>query len=125
MPIAYSPAHAPLIPSWFCAALVALCACTHAETRSESSASPAHAAAAPRTQPAPQIEAASLAQLQAAMASGALTSRALTQHYLERIARYDKAGPKLNAFLLVNPRALEEADSLDRERAAKGARGPL
>jgi Asp-tRNA(Asn)/Glu-tRNA(Gln) amidotransferase A subunit family amidase len=59
------------------------------------------------------------------MASGALTSRALTHHYLDRIARYDKAGPKLNAFLLVNPRALEEADALDRERAAKGARGPL
>jgi Asp-tRNA(Asn)/Glu-tRNA(Gln) amidotransferase A subunit family amidase len=59
------------------------------------------------------------------MASGALTSRALTQHYLDRIARYDKAGPKLNAFLLVKPRALEEADALDRERAATGARGPL
>src|ERR1700687_2676422 len=116
MPIASSPAHALLVPAWFFAALVALCACTHAETRSEGSASAA---------PPIRIEEASLAQLQTAMASGALTSRAMTQHYLERIARYDKAGPKLNAFLLVNPRALDEADSLDRERAAKGARGPL
>jgi len=121
MPIASSPVHALLVPAWFCAALVALCACTHVETRSEGSASAAQPAAAPPI----QIEEASLAQLQTAMASGALTSRALTQHYLERIARYDKAGPKLNAFLLVNPRALDEADSLDRERAAKGARGPL
>jgi Asp-tRNA(Asn)/Glu-tRNA(Gln) amidotransferase A subunit family amidase len=98
------------------AALLAICACSHAAP------SPAQAGAS--AQP-PQIEEATVAQLQAAMTSGALTSRALTQHYLDRIARYDKAGPKLNAFLLVNPRALEEADSLDRERAAKGARGPL
>jgi Asp-tRNA(Asn)/Glu-tRNA(Gln) amidotransferase A subunit family amidase len=95
------------------AALLALCACTHAAH------SPAES-----TQP-PRIEEATLAQLQSAMASGALTSRALTQDYLDRIARYDKAGPKLNAFLLVNPRALEEADALDKERAAKGPRGPL
>src|SRR5216684_1410672 len=121
MPIASSPAHALLVPAWFCAALVALCACTHVETRSEGSAS----AAQPASSQPPQIEEATVAQLQAAMTSGALTSRALTQHYLDRIARYDKAGPKLNALLLVNPRALEEADALDRERTAKGARGPL
>src|SRR5260370_18198570 len=107
-----SPAPAPL-PSLVSAAL-ALCACSHAAP------APAGASAQP-----PQIEEATVAQLQAAMAAGSLTSRALTQHYLDRIARYDKAGPKLNAFLLVNPRALEEADALDRERAAKGARGPL
>jgi Asp-tRNA(Asn)/Glu-tRNA(Gln) amidotransferase A subunit family amidase len=93
-----------------------LCACSHA--------APPSAQASASARP-PQIEEATVAQLQAAMTSGALTSRALTQHYLDRIARYDKAGPKLNAFLLVNPRALEEADSLDKERAAKGARGPL
>jgi amidase len=97
-------------------ATLALCACTHA--------APPPAPAGASTQ-APQIEEATIAQLQAAMASGALTSHALTQHYLDRIARYDKAGPKLNAFLLVNPRALEEADALDQERAAKGPRGPL
>src|SRR5258708_16699648 len=106
------PAPAPL-PSLVSAAL-ALCACTHA--------APAPAGAS--SQP-PQIEEATVAQLQAAMPPGALTSRALRQHYLDRIARYDKAGPKLNAFLFLNPRALEEADALDRERAAKGARGPL
>ena len=72
-----------------------------------------------------RIEEASIDELQAAMAGGALTSRALVQHYLDRIARYDKEGPKLNAFLLVNPRALEEAGRLDEERAAKGPRGPL
>src|SRR5207245_2921935 len=77
-----SRAPAPLAPSVFSAALLALCACSHAALRGES--------------PPLRIEEASLAQLQAAMASGALTSRALTQHYLDRIARYDKAGPKLH-----------------------------
>src|SRR5713101_4829392 len=106
MPISSRPT-----PSLVSAALLALCACSHAAPRGES--------------PPFQIEEASVAQLQAAMAVGVLTSRELTQHYLDRIARYDKAGPRLNAFLLLNPRALDEADALDKERAAKGARGPL
>ena len=108
MPIAVSSRPTPSLVS---AALLALCACSHAPPRSES--------------PPFQIEEASVAQLQAAMAVGVLTSRELTQHYLDRIARYDKAGPRLNAFLLLNPRALDEADALDKERARKGARGPL
>jgi amidase len=91
-------------------ALAVFLACNHARPRD---AAPVH------------IEEASIDQLQAMMVSGALTSRALVQHYLDRIARYDKQGPKLNAFLLVNPRALEEADRLDQERAARGPRGPL
>jgi Asp-tRNA(Asn)/Glu-tRNA(Gln) amidotransferase A subunit family amidase len=72
-----------------------------------------------------RIEEATIEELQVAMTSGELTSHALVQHYLERIALYDKNGPKLNAFLLVNPHALSEADRLDQERATKGPRGPL
>ena len=64
-------------------------------------------------------------ELQAAMASGATTSRQLVQQYLERIAAFDDAGPGLNAMLYVNPGALDEAVALDRERAKSGARGPL
>jgi Asp-tRNA(Asn)/Glu-tRNA(Gln) amidotransferase A subunit family amidase len=96
--------------SRLCLAAAVLCACSHAPARE-------HAPV--------QIEEASIAQLQAAMASGELTSHALVQHYLDRIARYDKQGPALNAFLLVNPRALDEADRLDRDRAEKRVRGPL
>src|SRR2546429_588632 len=81
--------------------------------------------AAPRGAAPIRIEEATIDELQAAMAAGELTSYALVQHYLDRIARYDKQGPKLNAFLLLNPRALEEADRLDQERASKGPRGPL
>jgi len=81
--------------------------------------------AAPRGAAPVRIEEATIEELQAAMTAGELTSHALVQHYLDRIALYDKQGPKLNAFLLVNPRALGEADRLDQERAIKGPRGPL
>ena len=64
-------------------------------------------------------------QLQDAMKAGHVTSRQLVEAYLARIAAYDRGGPRLNAVVTLNPRALDEADALDRERAAKGARGPL
>jgi amidase len=67
----------------------------------------------------------SIAQLQEALASGAVTSRQLVEAYLARIAAYDRSGPRLNAIVALNPRALDEADALDQERAAKGPRGPL
>src|SRR6267378_2618203 len=79
----------------------------------------------PRRAAPVRIEEATIDELQGAMSAGELTSHALVQHYLDRIARFDKQGPKLDAFLLVNSRALEEADRLDQERASKGPRGPL
>ncbi|WP_218082990.1 amidase [Anthocerotibacter panamensis] len=72
-----------------------------------------------------QIQEATLADLQAQMASGHLTSRALVQQYLDRIERYDKQGPKINAILELNPEALAIADQLDQERRAGQLRGPL
>ena len=59
------------------------------------------------------------------MTDGACSSRSLTQAYLDRIASLDDAGPTLNAVIEVNPRALEDAAALDRERAAGHVRGPL
>jgi amidase len=64
-------------------------------------------------------------ELQAAMTAGEVTSRELVAQYLARIEAFDHEGPKLNAVIYVNPRALEEAEMLDRERAQKGPRGPL
>lgn len=61
-------------------------------------------------------------QLQAAMRSGRLTSRALTQRYVERIRAYDKP---TNSIRVLSPTALAEADRLDRERKAGRVRGPL
>jgi len=68
---------------------------------------------------------ATVADLQAAMAKGTLSSEQLIQMSLARIKAYDDVGPKLNALILVNPHVLEQARALDAERKAKGPRGPL
>jgi amidase len=64
-------------------------------------------------------------QLQAAFASDQESSRSITEKYLARIQLVDKAGPAINAIIELNPDALQIAEALDRERKAKGARGPL
>ena len=66
-----------------------------------------------------------LADIAAAFADGRLTSRRLTEFYLERIGALDREGPKLGAVLETNPRALETAGERDRELRAHGSRGPL
>lgn len=72
-----------------------------------------------------EFEEATVAQLQEAMASGKHTARSIAAYYMKRIAEVDKAGPRLNAVLELNPDALKIADELDRERLEKGPRGPL
>jgi amidase len=59
------------------------------------------------------------------MAAGTLTSRALTQAYLDRIAAVDDNGPTLNSIIELNANAVSDADALDRERQAGRVRGPL
>jgi len=65
---------------------------------------------------------ASIADMQAAMKAGRVTSHDITQQYLTRIALYED---KLNAAITINPDALKEADERDRERAQGRVRGPL
>ena len=72
-----------------------------------------------------ELTRASIQDINAAFAGGALTSERLTQLYLARIEAYDKQGPTLNAILTLNPRALEDARALDAERRLKGSRGAL
>lgn len=59
------------------------------------------------------------------MVAGKLTSHALTSQYLARIKTIDKAGPRLNAIIEINPEALKIALEMDRERNLKRVRGPL
>lgn len=59
------------------------------------------------------------------MAEGRLTSLALTQGYLARIAAVDRAGPGLNSVIELNPEAEAIAAALDAGRAAGRPRGPL
>src|SRR6186713_2036381 len=65
---------------------------------------------------------ATIPEMQKAMRDGRVTSRQLVEQYLIRIALYNSA---LNAVMTVNPKALEEADRLDRERKAGKIRGPM
>jgi amidase len=69
-----------------------------------------------------QMIEASISDMRTAMAEGRLTSRELVGQYLMRIAMYEDL---LHAAIAVNPHALDEADQLDRERAAGKLRGPL
>ncbi|MDQ2936380.1 MAG: amidase [Acidobacteriota bacterium] len=81
-----------------------------------------------RTNPAStefELEELTISELQDGMKSGRFTSRSLVRNYLDRIDEIDKAGPKINSVIEINPDALSIAESLDRERREKGARGPL
>src|SRR6266568_3563833 len=66
-----------------------------------------------------------VAQLQAEMAGGRLTSVQLTQFYLDRIAALDQAGPSVNSVIELNPDALKLARTADNRRAQGKVIGPL
>ena len=72
-----------------------------------------------------EVAESAIADEEKAMAAGRITSKALVQAYLDRIEAFDHRGPRLNAMITLNPNALREAAVLDRERGAKGPRGPL
>ncbi|MBL9201499.1 MAG: amidase [Opitutaceae bacterium] len=83
------------------------------------------ATCAAAAEPAFRFAEATIDDLRARMAAGGLTARELTAAYLERIAQIDRAGPKLNSIIELNPDALALADKLDAERKAGRVRGPL
>jgi amidase len=67
-----------------------------------------------------------IADIHAAYRAGRTTARTVTQHYLNRIAAYDRRGPALGAVILINPDALTTADALDAQFQASGQfSGPL
>src|SRR6266511_4676283 len=96
-------------------------------TTATGAAAPAAAAPAGTAHDVPPFpfEEATIAELQAAMAAGSLTSRQLTSAYLRRIRQIDLSGIQLNSVIEVNPDALEIAAELDRERRHGRVRGPL
>jgi amidase len=69
------------------------------------------------------VEEVSIAQLQARMTSGQLSSVEITRMYLNRITTIDRA--KVNSIVEVNPQALAIANTRDRERRDGHVRGPL
>ncbi|RZF63166.1 amidase [Sphingomonas populi] len=82
------------------------------------------AAAAPLAAQTP-VEDASIAQLDARLATGTATSQSLTRAYLVRIAAMDRKGPALHAVIALNPDALAAARASDARRRAGHPLGPL
>ncbi|MEO7152965.1 MAG: amidase [Burkholderiaceae bacterium] len=69
--------------------------------------------------------AADIAALQAALDSGRHSAASLVAGCLQRIAAIDRAGPRLNAVIELDPQAGAIAARLDRERREGRERGPL
>jgi amidase len=72
-----------------------------------------------------ELDELSLSELQQGLNAGKYSSRSLVEKYLARIDAIDRKGPGLRSVLEPNPEALQIAIQLDRERKAKGPRGPL
>ena len=68
---------------------------------------------------------AGIADLQARLSAGRLTSRTLVLAYLSRIEAHDRRGPRLHSVIETNPDAVAIAAELDRERKQGRPRGPL
>jgi len=105
----------PAVRSLFLAALLALplAAANDATQNSDTSAVPK------------QHNEWTVAQLQAAMTSGKLTSEELTQEYINRIIALDQNGPGVNAVIELNPDALDIARKADVLRKHGIVLGPL
>ncbi|MFP7170578.1 amidase family protein [Terribacillus sp. 7520-G] len=71
------------------------------------------------------FEEATISSLQNDLTAGKLTSTALVEAYLERIAKKDSVQGGTNSVLEVNPDALFLAGQMDKERKEEQLRGPL
>ena len=71
------------------------------------------------------LDAATIADVNAAFSKGTLTSERLTQMFLSRIDAYDRKGPMLRAVITLNPKALDTARAMDAERKSGKVRGAL
>jgi amidase len=66
------------------------------------------------------VEELTIATVHSAFQAGTLTCRDLTAAYLDRIARFDKSGPKLGSTWALSATALDEAAALDDLLASTG-----
>ena len=68
---------------------------------------------------------AGIAELRDALETGRVTSVGLVDAYLARIDAFDRHGPQLNAVVVINPGAHEEARASDERRSRGRPLGPL
>jgi amidase len=69
-----------------------------------------------------ELDEVTIGDLQAGMRSGRYTAQSITAKYQERIATVDHL---IHSVIELNPDAMQIATELDRERKAKGPRGPM
>jgi amidase len=86
------------------------------------SAASSRSADRPRATASFSVVEATIPEMRAALEAHRTTSVEIVTQYLTRVGVYE---PTLHAALMVNPRALAEAEERDRERAAGQLRGPL
>jgi amidase len=72
-----------------------------------------------------ELDEITVSELQSGIESGRFSAHSLVEKYAARIEEIDQRGPAINAVIEMNPDALSIARELDRERKAKGPRGPL
>jgi len=68
---------------------------------------------------------ATISQLRAALDSGAISDVQLVHYYLNRIERFDKGGPRINALISLNANALKQARHVDDRLKTKSGRPTL
>jgi amidase len=108
-----------LVPAFILVSMLAAC--------SSSSDTPPQSPAPRSESSQPTLDVVELSAVEARdrMAAGTLTSRALTQAYLDRIKQIDDSGPMLNAVIETSATAIADAEALDAERKSGKVRGPL
>jgi amidase len=72
-----------------------------------------------------QLVEASIDDIQKSLKTGLISTQQLVQMYLYRIGAYDQVGPHLNAFIHLNPNALNEALQSDATRHHGNGNSPL
>jgi amidase len=66
-----------------------------------------------------------ITEIQQRYKNGTYSVKQIVQFYIDRIEEIDRNGHKLNSIIMVNPDALQIADSLDQEFALGRSRGAL
>ena len=109
----------PLARKLSALAVLMLSGCT------QNTASPEATAPPPQARSAVDVVELSASDARDRMAAGTLTSRSLTQAYLDRIEQIDDSGPMLNAVIEISGTAIADAEALDNERKSGKVRGAL
>lgn len=72
-----------------------------------------------------ELDEITIAKIQQGYKDGSYSVRQIVQLYIDRIEEIDSNGPGLNSIIMVNPDALQIADSLDKELADGNSRGSM